>query len=95
MVCQYSLLYAIHENWHATKLRIQRIHVTILICSDNRTEPTKSRIQENAIFAHTIEVSIHHFSMVWFGLAWIEFMVFNATFNNSSAIWWRSVLLLE
>jgi hypothetical protein len=28
--------------------------------------------------------------MVWFG-----FMVFNATFNNISAISWRSVLLVE
>ena len=30
--------------------------------------------------------------MVWFGLG---FMVFNATFNNISAISWRSVLLME
>ena len=28
-----------------------------------------------------------------FGLVW--FMVFNATFNNISAISWRSVLLVE
>ena len=28
----------------------------------------------------------------WFGLVW--FMVFNATFNNISAISWRSVLLV-
>ena len=27
-------------------------------------------------------------SLVWF-------MVFNATFNNISVIWWRSVLLME
>ena len=30
--------------------------------------------------------------MVWFGLG---FMVFNVTFNNISAISWRSVLLME
>jgi hypothetical protein len=67
MICQYSWLYAIHENWHATKLRTQRICVTKLICFDNRTEPTKLRIQENPIFAHTIEV----FYMVWLGLDWV------------------------
>ena len=67
MICQYSWLYAIHENWHVTKLRTQRICVTILICFDNRTEPTKLRIQENPIFDHTIEV----FHMAWLGLDWI------------------------
>ena len=25
----------------------------------------------------------------------VGFMVFNATFNNNSVIWWRSVLLME
>jgi len=25
----------------------------------------------------------------------VGFMVFNATFNNNSVIWWRSVLLVE
>jgi hypothetical protein len=29
----------------------------------------------------------------WFGLVWC--MMFRATFNNSSAISWRSVLLVE
>jgi hypothetical protein len=29
----------------------------------------------------------------WFGLVW--FIMFRATFNNSSAISWRSVLLVE
>jgi len=28
-------------------------------------------------------------------MVWFVFMVFNATFNNISAIWWRSVLLVE
>jgi hypothetical protein len=28
-----------------------------------------------------------------FGLVWL--MVFNATFNNISVIWWQSVLLME
>jgi hypothetical protein len=29
------------------------------------------------------------------GLVWFGFMVFNTTFNNISAISWRSVLLME
>jgi hypothetical protein len=28
-------------------------------------------------------------------LGWFGFMVFNATFNNISVIFWRSVLLVE
>jgi len=26
---------------------------------------------------------------------WLWFILFNATFNNISVIWWRSVLLVE
>jgi hypothetical protein len=29
------------------------------------------------------------------GFVWCSFMVFNATFNNISVIWWRSVLLMD
>jgi hypothetical protein len=28
-------------------------------------------------------------------MVWVGFMVFNATFNNISVIWWRSVLLVD
>jgi hypothetical protein len=28
-------------------------------------------------------------------VVWVMVIVFNATFNNISVIWWRSVLLLE
>jgi hypothetical protein len=31
--------------------------------------------------------------MMWYCLVWL--MVFNATFNNISVIWWQSVLLVE
>jgi hypothetical protein len=30
---------------------------------------------------------------IWFDLIW--FIVFNATFSNISAIWWRPVLVVE
>jgi len=30
-----------------------------------------------------------------YGLAWFRFMMFNATFNNISAISWQSVLFVE
>jgi len=31
----------------------------------------------------------------WFSLAWLGFVVLNATFNNISVSSWRSVLLVE
>jgi len=49
---------------------------------------------DNSLIAITVrlEGGIHRKLLFWFVLG---FIVFNATFNNISAISWRSVLLVE
>ena len=44
---------------------------------------------------HFFSIFYVNFSSKWPGLAIFGFMVFSTTFNNISAIWWRSVLLVE
>ena len=44
---------------------------------------------------HLFSIFYVNFSSKWPGLVVFGFMVFNATFNNISVIWWWSVLLVE
>jgi hypothetical protein len=44
---------------------------------------------------HLFSIFYVNFSSKWPGLVIFGFMEFNATFNNISVIWWRSVLLVE
>ena len=44
---------------------------------------------------HLFSIFYVNFSSKWPDLVLFGFMVFNATFNNISVIWWWSVLLVE
>jgi hypothetical protein len=44
---------------------------------------------------HFFSIFYANFSSKWPGLVLFGFVVFNATFNNISVIWWWSVLLVE
>ena len=44
---------------------------------------------------YTTNTYILYHSLSWLGFVWFCFIMFNATFNNISAISWRPVLLVE
>jgi hypothetical protein len=67
-------------------LSTSQLHITILIKKATDWKPTLTHI------LHHAPVKTTKILQVWFGF---RFMVFNATFNNISAISWRSVLFVE